>query len=245
MAFQMPAHRHASTAPGIRRPPRPSAWSLRAPRWASTGRPPTTAGSPPRNGGARPVSPPEPLPTGARLPVSVPACRWTVISNAFREPAGKNCVAKCATHFSLIGGKYRPLPRKEGVALVQAITILPPKGVSPLQDRGRFSDTLSGGCSRRRRFKGPAEPRCSPRLHPGGGPQALRGPGGHVRFRRRGHNAVVPTSPPRHGPIAPTNARKRAPRTSPSGPLVPPKRHPVRRAAGSFHTVAHRALSSA
>jgi len=144
-AFQMPAHRHASTAPGIRRPPRPSAWSLRAPRWASTGRPPTTAGSPPRNGGARPVSPPEPLPTGARLPVSVPACRWTVISNAFREPAGKNCVAKCATHFSLIGGKYRPLPRKEGVALVQAITILPPKGVSPLLARQRDSDTLRVG----------------------------------------------------------------------------------------------------
>ncbi len=81
---------------------------------------------------------------GARLPVSVPACRWTVISNAFRDPAGKNCVAKCATHFSLIGGKYRSLPR-EGVALVQAITILPPKGVSPLRDRGRETGRPSGG----------------------------------------------------------------------------------------------------
>jgi hypothetical protein len=178
----MPAHRHASTAPGIRRPPRPSAWSLRAPRWASTGRPPTTAGSPPRNGGARPVSPPEPLPTGARLPVSVPACRWTVISNAFREPAGKNCVAKCATHFSLIGGKYRPLPRNEGVALVQAITILPPKGVSPLLDRGRFSDTLSGGCSRRRRFKAPfGSPPFAP-TRPRRRPLRARDPAGSCAF---------------------------------------------------------------
>ena len=65
------------------------------------------------NGGARPVPPQEPLPTGAPLPVSVPACRWTVISNASRDPAGEKCVAKCATHFSLIGGQYRSLPREK------------------------------------------------------------------------------------------------------------------------------------
>jgi hypothetical protein len=59
--------------------------------------------------------------------VSVTACRWTVITNASNDPACKKCVAKCATHFLLIGGKYRPLPRKE-VALVQAIPSFPPRG---------------------------------------------------------------------------------------------------------------------
>jgi hypothetical protein len=120
-----------------------------------------------------------------------------------------------------------------------------PQGGRSTPGQRKITGHPSGGCSQTRRFKGPAEPRCSPRLHHGGGPQALRGPGGHARFRRRGHNAVVPTSPPRHGQVAPSDARKRAPRATPPGPLVPPKRHPVRHAAGSFHTVAHRALSSA
>ena len=205
-------------------------------------------GRPPRGlatdyGGARHVPPLRPSPKGARLPGSAPACRRSVVSNASRDPAGGSSAAKRAAHLPLIGGQYRPLTR-EGVALVQAITIPPSKEVGPLRDRGRETGHPSGGCSRTRRFKGPAEPRSSPRLHHGGGPQALRGPGRHARFRRRGRNAVVPTSPPRHGQVAPPDARKRAPRATMPGPLVP-QAASHRRAAGSFHTVAHRALPSA
>jgi hypothetical protein len=162
-------------------------------------------GRPPRGlatdyGGARHVPPLKPSPKGARLPGSAPACRRSVVSNASSDPACEKCVAKRATHFSLIGGQYRSLPRK-GVALVQAITILPPKGVSPLRDRGRQTGRPSGGFDLEH---GASKCRSERRLlfqpSPGGVPFGLANPP---------ERALSP-APPSHGGsyVTPTPWRK-------------------------------------